>query len=101
MPPIFAPSRARAVKGDPLEVLKGLYYDTVTFSPMTLRYLVGADRLLLGSDFPFEMGDPDPVGTVTAAIAPEHQDKVLGGTIARLLCLDSACGYDPHSRTSC
>ena len=86
--------RSRGFTGDPLDVLKRLYYDTVTFSPMTLRYLVdlvGADRLLLGSDFPFEMGDPDPVGTVKAAIAPEHQDGVLGGTLARLLCLDSAC----------
>jgi aminocarboxymuconate-semialdehyde decarboxylase len=59
-----------------------------------LRYLidlVGVERLLLGSDFPFEMGDPDPVATARAAVAPEHQDKVLGGTIARLMCLDPAC----------
>jgi aminocarboxymuconate-semialdehyde decarboxylase len=84
--------RAKGFTEDPLDVLRRLYYDTVTFSPMTLRYLVdlvGADRLLLGSDFPFEMGDVDPVGTVRAAIAPEHQDKVLGGTLARLIGLDS------------
>jgi hypothetical protein len=37
------------------------------------------------------MGDPDPVGTVRAAVAPEQQDKVLGGTLARLLCLDPGC----------
>jgi hypothetical protein len=34
----------------------------------------------------------DPVGTVKAAIAPEHQAKVLGGTLQRLLCLGPACG---------
>ena len=87
--------RSMGFTGDPLEILKRLYYDTVTFSPMTLRYLVdlvGAERLLLGSDFPFEMGEVDPVGTVRAAIVPEHQDKVLGGTLQRLLCLDPACG---------
>ncbi len=87
--------RAKGFAGDPLDVLKRLYYDTVTFSPMTLRYLadmVGAERLLLGSDFPFEMGDVDPVGTVKAALAPEHQEKVLGGTLQHLLCLDPACG---------
>jgi aminocarboxymuconate-semialdehyde decarboxylase len=87
--------RAKGFRGDPLDILKSLYYDTVTFSPATLRYLVdlvGADRLLLGSDFPFEMGDPDPVATVRAGIAPEHHDKVLGGTLQRLMCLDPACG---------
>jgi aminocarboxymuconate-semialdehyde decarboxylase len=87
--------RSKGFTGDPLDVLKRLYYDSVTFSPMNLRYLVdlvGADRLLLGSDYPFEMGDVDPVGTVRAAVAPEHQDKVLGGTLQRLLCLDAGCG---------
>jgi aminocarboxymuconate-semialdehyde decarboxylase len=76
-------------------VLRRLYYDSVTFSPTNLRYLVdlvGADRLLLGSDFPFEMGDVDPVGTVKAAVAPEHQEMVLGGTLRKLLCLDGTCG---------
>jgi hypothetical protein len=38
------------------------------------------------------MGDVDPVGTVRAALAPEHHAMVLGGTLQRLICLDSACG---------
>jgi aminocarboxymuconate-semialdehyde decarboxylase len=87
--------RSKGFTGDPRDILRRLYYDTVTFDPAPLRYLidlVGADRLLLGSDFPFEMGDPDPVATVRAAVAPEHHDKVLGGTLQRLLCLDAACG---------
>jgi aminocarboxymuconate-semialdehyde decarboxylase len=87
--------RARGFTGDPLDILRSLYYDTVTFSPMTLRYLidlVGADHVLLGSDYPFEMGDPDPVATVKAAVAAEHQENVLGGTLRRLMCLDAACG---------
>lgn len=90
--------RSKGFTGDPLDVLRRLYYDTVTFSPMTLRYLidlVGADRLLLGSDYPFEMGDVDPVGTVKAAVAPQDQAKVLGGTLQRLLCFDPACGCAP------
>jgi aminocarboxymuconate-semialdehyde decarboxylase len=90
--------RSKGFTGDPLDVLRRLYYDTVTFSPMTLRYLidlVGADRLLLGSDYPFEMGDVDPVGTVKAAVAPQDQAKVLGGTLQSLLCLNSACGCAP------
>jgi aminocarboxymuconate-semialdehyde decarboxylase len=87
--------RSKGFTGDPRDVLRRLYYDTVTFDPAPLRYLidlVGAERLLLGSDFPFEMGDVDPVATVKAAVAPEHQDAVLGGTLQRLLCLKGACG---------
>jgi aminocarboxymuconate-semialdehyde decarboxylase len=87
--------RAKGFSENPRDVLKRLYYDSVTFDPANLRYLVdlvGPERLLLGSDFPFEMGDVDPVGTVKAAVAPEHQAKVLGGTLQRLLCLDVACG---------
>ena len=87
--------RANGFAEDPRDVVRRLYYDSVTFSPDNLRYLVelvGPDRLLLGSDFPFEMGDIDPVGTVKAAVAPEHHDMVLGGTLKRLLCLDGSCG---------
>jgi aminocarboxymuconate-semialdehyde decarboxylase len=92
--------RSKGFAGDPLDVLKTLYYDTVTFSPATLRYLadlVGADRLLLGSDFPFEMGDPDPVGTVRQAIAAPHLDGVLGGTLQRLMGLAPRCGCGGHA----
>jgi aminocarboxymuconate-semialdehyde decarboxylase len=50
---------------------------------------VGADHVLLGSDHPFDMGEPDPVGKVEAALADRTVvDAVLGGTAARLLGLD-------------
>jgi aminocarboxymuconate-semialdehyde decarboxylase len=87
--------RSRGFKGDPLDILKRLYYDTVTFSPATLRYLaelVGHERLVLGSDYPFEMGEVDPVGTVKAALPRQQQEAVLGGTLQRILCLNPACG---------
>jgi aminocarboxymuconate-semialdehyde decarboxylase len=87
--------RSKGFAGDPLEVLKRLYFDTVTFSPKTLRYLadlVGPQRLMLGSDYPFEMGDADPVATVKAAFPEEIPLRaVLGGTAQRLLCLPD-CG---------
>jgi len=87
--------RSQGFDGDPLDVLKQLYFDTVTFSPKTLRYLadlVGPERLLLGSDYPFEMGEVDPVATVKAAFPEETaQRAVLGGTAQRLLCLPD-CG---------
>jgi aminocarboxymuconate-semialdehyde decarboxylase len=54
----------------PSSVLRRLFYDTVALDALSLEFLVrrvGADRVLLGSDVPFPIGDPDPVGTVCGA----------------------------------
>ena len=48
----------------------------------------GADRVLLGSDYPFDMADPDPVATVrTAALTSEAEQAVLAGNARRELKL--------------
>lgn len=64
-------------------------FDSVTHDPALLRALVevvGADRVLLGSDYPFDMGDPDPVATVRAAeLSEEAQAAILYGNAERLL----------------
>lgn len=47
----------------PRDYLRRFYYDTIIFSPGPLAFLVdtvGADRVMLGSDFPFDMGSSDP-----------------------------------------
>ena len=65
--------------------LRRLHYDTVTHDPAVLRGLVefaGAERLVLGSDHPFDMADPDPVATATAA---GLDPAVLGANAERLL----------------
>lgn len=88
-------AKAKGYEGDPLDVLKTLYFDTVTSNPPTLRFLadlVGAERLMLGSDYPFDMAERDPVATVTAAIEEKHLPAVLGGTVQKLLCLSPSCG---------
>ncbi len=47
---------------------------------------VGAEHVLLGSDYPFDMGDLDCVALVEAtSLAPVERDAVLGGTAAELL----------------
>jgi aminocarboxymuconate-semialdehyde decarboxylase len=77
--------------GDPLEVLRRIWFDTILHNPASIRYLaemVGADRLVMGSDYPFDMNDPDPVGSVHAALPEGVRDAVTGGTAARLLGLD-------------
>jgi aminocarboxymuconate-semialdehyde decarboxylase len=71
-------------------------FDTVTHDPAVLRGLVeavGADRVLLGSDYPFDMGDPDPVATVRATgLDEETQAAVLHGNAERELRGVSAAG---------
>ena len=57
-----------------------------------LRALVafaGADRVLLGSDYPFDMADARPADTVAAAgLDPAAEEAILGGNAARLLGLE-------------
>ena len=51
----------------PSEYVKLLYFDTITHSRMALEYLIanfGADHVLLGSDYPYDMGDPEPVASL-------------------------------------
>lgn len=54
----------------PQDALRWFHYDTITHMPEALGYLVGlvgAERVLLGSDAPFDVRDPAPVATVRAA----------------------------------
>jgi aminocarboxymuconate-semialdehyde decarboxylase len=53
------PSR-RKVKARPSEYLRRIYYDCITYHPEALRYLisvVGADRVLFGTDYPHQVHD--------------------------------------------
>ncbi|MFH8462936.1 amidohydrolase family protein [Streptomyces sp. NPDC017991] len=76
----------------PSSYLRRLYFDSVVHDPHVLRELVrvaGADRVLLGSDFPFDMGTEDPVGALRAARLPGVGfDAVRGGNAAALLRKD-------------
>jgi aminocarboxymuconate-semialdehyde decarboxylase len=72
--------------------LRCLHYDTITHDPGLLRAVVefaGPERVLLGSDQPFDMADPRPVETVRAAgLDSEAEALVLGANAARLLGLE-------------
>ena len=86
-----APARARLTE-PPEDSLRRFSFDTITFDPAVLRELVafaGAERVLLGSDHPFDMADARPADTVAAAaLDPDDERPILGGNAARLLGLE-------------
>lgn len=71
--------------------LRRFLYDTVTHDPTVLRQLAqwaGSDQVLLGSDFPFDMGLPQPVEFVRSAELPDGAEaKVLRDNAVRELGL--------------
>jgi aminocarboxymuconate-semialdehyde decarboxylase len=82
--------QARSRLSEPLdESLRRFYFDTLTHDPELLRALVefaGPERVLLGSDYPFEMGAERAVDGVRAAgLGPDADDAILGANAARLL----------------
>ncbi|OGP25601.1 MAG: hypothetical protein A2038_06045 [Deltaproteobacteria bacterium GWA2_57_13] len=74
------------------EYLKELYCDTVSFykpALMMAYHFYGADRMVLGSDFPLLIGDlPGAVPSIEDMdISKEEKAKILGGNVKRLLKL--------------
>lgn len=73
----------------PRELFKRFYFDTLTHDAASLRFLlerVGPERLCLGSDYPFDMADPEPVSTVRRVLGEEAVlSRVLESTPRELL----------------
>jgi aminocarboxymuconate-semialdehyde decarboxylase len=69
--------------------LRRFLYDTVVHDADVLRALVefvGAERVLLGSDYPFDMGDRRPAELVRSlGLAPQEEAAILGGNARALL----------------
>ena len=73
---------------DPEEGLRQCYFDSLVFQPAALKFLcdkVGADRVMLGSDYPFPIGDPVPVKVVQdAALSEAEKQQILCGTATKM-----------------
>jgi len=86
-----ADSRADLPK-PPTEYLRQCYFDAVVFTHHQLEYLVrvyGADHIIMGSDYPFDMADYDPVEHLaTSALSEADKAMVAGGSILKLLGID-------------
>ena len=76
----------------PSEYLKKLYFDSIVHSVAALQYLVqvaGADRVVIGTDYPMAMGDFEPVAKVKELDLPTpERELILGGNAARALNLE-------------
>ncbi len=75
----------------PSEYLANLYCDSLTHSGLSLRFLLdrmGDDHVVIGSDYPFNMGDERPVDTVRAVGLPgDVESKILVKNLSGLLGL--------------
>jgi aminocarboxymuconate-semialdehyde decarboxylase len=85
----------------PSQYLRQLYFDTVVFTPEQLAFLVqqyGSDHIVMGTDYPYDMGEPDPIPIIerTRGLKRADKDAILGGNAARLLKLGADYGT-PHS----
>jgi aminocarboxymuconate-semialdehyde decarboxylase len=83
------PETRERIRQPPSEYLRQVHFDTTTHSADAVALLVaryGADHVLLGTDYPFDMGETDPVALIAdAGLAAEQSELVLGGNVARLM----------------
>lgn len=75
----------------PSDYIRDLYVDTTVFDPAMVEHLVarhGAHRVLLGTDYPFDMGLKDPLDLVDRAkLQREDRDRIVGLNAAELFRL--------------
>ena len=85
------PELKKQLPRKPSEYLKKMYFDSIVHSAAALQYLVqvaGADRVVIGTDYPMAMGDFEPVAKVKELdLSTPERELILGGNAARALNL--------------
>jgi aminocarboxymuconate-semialdehyde decarboxylase len=84
------PDTCECIGQMPTTYLKRLYFDTIVYTHPQLQYLVeqyGADHVLMGTDYPADMGEVDPLGFIEGAPGLDDAERraILGRNAARLL----------------
>jgi aminocarboxymuconate-semialdehyde decarboxylase len=77
----------RRMTAPPLEYLRRIWYDCLTYDLGALRYLVevvGADRVLFGTDWPHQVHAVKESLANTAALPPDQRDAIRGANATRL-----------------
>ncbi|MCE9620002.1 MAG: amidohydrolase [Planctomycetes bacterium] len=77
---------------NPRDHLRRLYFDSIVHDPEALRYLVktvGANRIAMGSDYPFPLGEHPPGALIRGAdwLTPAQKQSMLAGTAIEFLGL--------------
>ncbi|HEX2127071.1 MAG TPA: amidohydrolase family protein [Thermoleophilaceae bacterium] len=90
----FQPQARERLRESPDDSIRRFRFDTLTHDDGLLRALIdfaGPDHVLLGSDYPFDMGDTRHVDTVRRlGLAPEVEAAILARNAERLLGLAPA-----------
>jgi aminocarboxymuconate-semialdehyde decarboxylase len=85
------PDLKKIIPQKPSDYLKKLYFDSIVHSAAALQYLiqvVGADRVVVGTDYPMAMGDFEPVRKINSLnLTGQERSQVLGANAARALNL--------------
>jgi aminocarboxymuconate-semialdehyde decarboxylase len=80
------------IKRKPSSYLEKFYFDTITFDRGILKTMVqrfGADHVVLGTDYPYDMGMEQPVDFIggVPGLTAKEKAMIMGGNAARLLKL--------------
>lgn len=84
------PDCRTVIKKAPSSYLKKMYFDTITFDPRMLRHMIdqyGAGQVLLGTDYPYDMGEEDPLQLIGSVprLQRAEREMIEGRNAARLL----------------
>ncbi len=87
------PDACEEIARMPTTYLKRCYFDALVYTHHQLEYLVeeyGADHILMGTDYPADMGEVDPVGMIEGCPGLDDAERkaIFGGNAARLLNLE-------------
>ena len=88
------PDTRTVIKKKPSSYLEKFYFDSITFDPRMLKQLIdryGADHVLLGTDYPYDMGEDDPRGLIAGVPKLSAADRRLieGGNAMKLFKIKS------------
>ncbi len=83
------PDTRTVIKKKPSSYLEKFYFDTITFDPRMLKNLIdryGADHVMLGTDYPYDMGEDDPRGLIAEVNKLKAEDRKLieGGNAMKI-----------------
>jgi len=89
----MVPKAKESIPEPPTAYARRFYYDALVFSPLAVRFLAdtyGVSQLIVGSDYPFAMGDPNPIATLQkTGLGPDVIAAITCGNAQRFLKLSA------------